>query len=793
MYIRRPMCVLSLGFLLFLYIATQLLMPIEGIGAVQGFGAVTATSKLCGGTALTVCGTVERKELKNERAVIYLKDVSIAGHFSQNEAGSPEKDIQTCHGFILYLSNSLKEYPQIKLGGRVKAEGKLKKFESAQNDGQFDAKTYYRMKGIEAALTDVKIMGGSAKYYVIQEKLYQIRERTGEIYESFLPAKEAGIMRALVLGDQTSLDTEVKDLYQNAGISHILSLSGLHIATVGLYLMKMLQKCGIPMRVAAILASTVIVAYGIMTGLSTSTLRALIMFLLSIFAACIGRSYDLLSAASVSAILIVLENVTYLYDAAFQLSFGAVVGIGLLCPLLEEMQHSWLKYRAKFYMKKTEIPKMMKKIQKGIVRGAGVSLATQLATMPIVMWNFYQISCYGIIVNLLIIPPMGILLATGILAGFLGNAASYLSPVFSNITNVILYASYLILIAYEKIAKFCGTLPGNLWITGKPAVWQIVIYYVLLFSGLLFYCHHKQTKKCRGILFVKIGISFMIAICVLSVRSSAEFELHALSVGQGDCFLIKGKNTPVIIVDGGSSDEKQVGKYRIIPCLKANAVNRIDYVFLSHLDIDHISGILEILADEDCGIAVGRIILSEAAALSEPEGVDGADTPIMELAALSAQRKIPIYFMEEGEELALKGVQIKCLSPAVSKSDIWRLRDGNENSLVLQMEYVPAGFRALFTGDIGADAERELLARLEPIHYLKVAHHGSRNSSTVEFLEKTSARIAVISAGEGNRYGHPHKETLQRLDDKITYVTFDVGQISLKINNKKVTIATFLN
>ena len=557
--------------------------------------------------------------------------------------------------------------------------------------------------------------------------------------------------------------------------------------------MKLLQKSGIPMRAAALLASAVIITYGIMTGLSTSTLRALIMFLLSIFAACIGRSYDLLSAASVSAVLIVLENINYLYDAAFQLSFGAVVGIGLLCPLLDEMQSSWSKYRTKLYIRKTEGSKMEKKLRKGIGKGIGVSLATQLATLPVVMWNFYQISCYGIMVNLLIIPPMGILLATGILAGLLGNAACYISPVFSNITSVILYGSYLILIAYEKIAKFCGSLPGNLWITGKPAFWQIIIYYMMLLSGLLLYWHHKQIKKCGGRLFIKIGISFLIAVCVLSVRNSAELELHALSVGQGDCFLIKGKNVPVIIVDGGSSDEKQVGKYRIIPCLKANAINRIDYVFLSHLDIDHISGILEILADEDCGIAVERIILPKTVALSESETADGADTPMMELAALAARRNIPIYLMEAGEELAKKGVRIKCLSPSVSESDAWRLRESNENSLVLQVEYVPAGFRALFTGDIGEEAERELLERLEPIHYLKVAHHGSRNSTTAEFLKKTSAQIAVISAGERNSYGHPHEETLQRLDNIITYVTFENGQISLKISNKKVTVATFLN
>ena len=624
--------------------------------------------------------------------------------------------------------------------------------------------------------------------------------------------------------------------------------------------MKLLQKSGIPMRVSALIASIIIVAYGVMTGLSTSTLRALFMFLLGVIAACIGRTYDLLSAASVSAVLILMENPYYLYDAAFQLSFGAVIGIGLLCPVLEEMLSlrpcCWprfcggkmlgrkplslhnsdnaskpsMAYDIKWgtnkivestadngragYKKRlgdrTSGKRMKERLGRGLRQGISVSLAVQLATLPVVMWNFYQVSCYGILVNLLIIPPMGLLLATGIAAGFLGNAANLpawsinisqlaaVSAKSGQLVAVILHGSYLILTAYEKIAELCGRLPGNLWITGKPAFGQAIAYYVLLFGGLLLYWRHKQTQreenrrigyKESGSIFIKIGIIFIGAVCVLSLRSSAEFELHALSVGQGDCFMIKGKNTPVIIIDGGSSDEKQVGKYRILPCLKANAIDRIDYVFLSHLDSDHVNGILEILADEDCGVTMEQIILPETAAFSPP----GSNDNYTVLVDLARQRGIPVYLMKAGDKIVEEGLGIACLSPSVSEGDAWRKRDVNENSLVLQVEYLPAGFRALFTGDIGKDAEREMFERLGPVHYLKVAHHGSRTSTSAEFLKRTAPKMTVISAGEGNSYGHPHEETMQRLNNIITYVTFEEGQISLKINGKRVTIDTFLS
>lgn len=510
--------------------------------------------------------------------------------------------------------------------------------------------------------------------------------------------------------------------------------------------------------------------------------------------------------------MILMENPNFLYDAAFQLSFGAVIGIGLLCPLLDDMLSLYKSVRKSEIKIAHGIKCRGRKIYENFIRlirqGISVSLAPQLATLPIVMWNFYQLSSYGIIVNLLIIPPMGLLLATGIVAGFIGDAVNMLTgitdlPVVvlratSLIISAILYSSYLILTAYEKLAKLCGGLFGNLWITGKPAFGQVIAYYALLMGGLLVYWRHKQKQRAEVIrpeykylrrILIKEGLVFICAVCILSFRASAEFELHALSVGQGECAMIKGKNTPVILIDGGSNDEKQVGKYRILPCLKANTINRIDYVFISHLDNDHVNGILEILEYENCGIAIEQIILPKTVAMSETNASNNSYTALVNLAR---QRGVPIYLMEAQNSIVEDGLRITCLSPYVSGSDEWRKPDANENSLVLEIEYIPIGFRALFTGDIGVVAEREMMARMRPIHYLKVAHHGSRTSTSTEFLEMTEPQVAVVSAGEGNRYGHPHEETMERLNEIITYVTYEKGQISLKIKGKRVTIDTFL-
>ena len=239
MYIRRPMCLFSLGFLLFLY----LVMLLHPRGAV--WLKTDPLPTFCEEERLTLYGTVEKKEQKNQKAVIYLKNVSIIGNTT-----SAEKDIQKCRGFILYLSteNEVKNnlvtdsivtdkksgIDSVRLGARIKVSGKLRKFEPAENEGQFDARSYYMIRGYEGSLTQTVIVKQSADDSKVQKTLYQLRERTKQIFSDHMSAEKAGILQALVLGDKTSLDTEVKELYQNAGISHILSLSGVKMLLLAL-------------------------------------------------------------------------------------------------------------------------------------------------------------------------------------------------------------------------------------------------------------------------------------------------------------------------------------------------------------------------------------------------------------------------------------------------------------------------------------------------------------------------------------------------------------------------------
>ncbi|HOO28089.1 MAG TPA: ComEC/Rec2 family competence protein, partial [Lachnospiraceae bacterium] len=562
-----------------------------------------------------------------------------------------------------------------------------------------------------------------------------------------------------------------------------------HIAIMGLYFMKLLKKTGVPLYLSSLITITLMTCYGMMTGLSTSTFRALLMFLLGVFSICIKRTYDLLSAAAVSAMLILAENPYYLYDTAFQLSFGAIIGIGVFSPVVEMLLglHKLDKKIAAANsgsMVKRKMGRGYYTVIRGMVKGIIASLSIQLATLPVIMQNFYQVPIYGTFINLIVVPLMSLLILTGIAAGAAGTIG-----LPDSIVGGILKISYVILRLYERLAKTGTGLGGNLWITGKPALWQIVLYVLLLLLIWILYSFRKKRNSGYPAAFAVCAV-IAAAICILSVRKKEDFELRAISVGQGDCCFIKGKNTPVIIIDGGSSDEKQAGRYRILPCLKANAVHTVDYVFLSHLDSDHVNGIFEIMEDESSGIEIKRVIIpkTEAYFLSgEQEKSENYDR-LVELAKL---RNIPVYLFEAGDTISEGDIRIICLSPAVSDSTLWKNRTLNENSLVLQITYLPAGFQALFAGDISEDIEKELSDSLTHVHYLKAAHHGSKTATSEWFLEAVDPALTVLSAGRNNSYGHPHAETLERLKNRAFYITYDSGQVTVKIRQGKVTVSTF--
>ncbi|MCR4740023.1 MAG: DNA internalization-related competence protein ComEC/Rec2 [Lachnospiraceae bacterium] len=764
--IRRPVCLFSLLFVLFLSLLTLGTDPVK---KVLRFSEAVGKN-----TGLTVTGTIVKIEYKNGNTVLTLSDITC-------ETKKDPKTRPKGGKLIIYLKDdpedTIKQSP-LRMGASVKLKGTYVPYDPAYNTGNYDALRHNSLRGIYGKLTGAEVTAVSAGYSHLRQYLFELRENTKRVYEHYLSETEAGTLSALVLGDRTELSDEIKTAYQNASISHILSLSGLHIATIGLMLLRLLKRTGLNPVISSVTASGVMICYGIMTGMSVSTVRALIMFLMGVAAELLRRTYDLISAASLSAVLILISEPYYLYDTGFLLSFSAVMGINYVYPFMGRLFKEILK-------KCSGRPRRIKKLFDALT----FSLSIQLSTLPVTMYSFSQITLSGIFANLIVIPLMTVLLSSGLILAFFGhtavvsNGGSLLYTVFDRISGASAFLVHLILGYYEHLTGISGKIPHNIMVCGMPSIPQAGIYYIMLTILIIPFLSRRRDRTGQ----ISPGISLLVlsaALFVLSFRSRAEVELHTISVGQGDCTLICGRDTPVILMDGGSTDIKNVGKYRIVPCLKAHGISHIDMVFISHLDSDHVNGVIEMLEDDNCVIKIGKMILSACVPLSEH--IENYNT----LIGAAKHRNIPVYLMDAGERLSFGGgflseeTVITALSPDIKGSGLWKDRDLNDNSLVLKYDH--GSFSALFTGDISSQIERELDLP-GPVTYLKCAHHGSKTASSADFIKRISPEVTMISCGIDNSYGHPHKETLETLYGIGTrvYRTDKTGEITFELESSR--------
>ena len=642
------------------------------------------------------------------------------------------------------------------IGETLLVKGKIKFFEQARNEGNFDAASFYPAMGIEFQMTEAQVLGHSRSGSRIGEILYQMKKKMSAVYENLLPQKEAGGLLTMVLGDKTKLMTEIKKSYQMVGLSHILAISGLHISIIGMLLYKVMRKLRAGFLGAMVPSVLLLAAYAQMTGETSSVIRAVCMFFLWMFAQLAGRSYDLLNAAGVAATLLLFENPGYLFYAGFQLSFAAVIAVGLFGNMETSKQKEGIRG----------------KIRMGV--------ALQLVTLPLVAWYYYEIPMYAILVNFLLLPFVSILLCFGIAGGVVGLFAQMLA-------RVCFLPCRILLFFYETVCALVKKLPCPLLITGRPELEKILFYYgVLLFSvAWRFYrkkCKKKpkepeeKTKK-KAVLTAYVGMAggvVLFLICFLF--PTREAEISFLDVGQGDCGYICTKEGVTLMVDGGSTNITRVGAYRMEPFLKYKGVRKVDYWVVSHTDADHISGLEELLED---GYHIGSLIFAK-----EME----KDEAFARLKKLAKQNGTALLYLKQGDVLHLGEAALTVLSPGKDLT-------GDKNARSLVVCYEENGVSVLFSGDISTKEEK-LLAETGPLRQVtiyKAAHHGSNYSNSDIFLEAISPEAAVVSCAKRNRYGHPGKEAVERLEkncDRVFY-TMESGQVSVKPQKRFASFRIF--
>ncbi|MCD8150122.1 MAG: DNA internalization-related competence protein ComEC/Rec2 [Clostridiales bacterium] len=637
--------------------------------------------------------------------------------------------------------------------------GEAEAFPHAANDGNFDLADYYRSQNISFRVFADDIVTQNETKWNLKECLFQVQKRISSVFAEELNARDAGVLATLVAGNKGLMDTEIKEMYQDAGISHILAISGLHISILGMGIFRFLRRIRCPYPLAAGVGSAVIVCFVLMSGMGVSARRALIMYLVLMGAEVMGKAYDPLNALALAALLTLIFQPLALYQSGFQFSFLAMAAITLSGAVFRRREE------------KKEQKKQDDLRRAGLVNHLLSGAFLQLFLLPLTAWIYYEVPIYAMFLNLMVIPLCSWLLGAGLLGGLTGLFWPLLS-------KWILVLCHLILVLYEKSIGLVNDIPFSQVITGKPSAWLMLFYYVTLVGACVLYIYGGNNRRfflwlCRILPIVPV----LLLVCILFVPGKEICRIDFLDVAQGDgIYLTDGEGTHVMI-DGGSSSESSVGEYRIEPFLKYHRVQKVDAWILTHSDSDHYSGLLELLED---GYPVEYLLLAK----SLPR-----DETWKELTEAAEQNGTEVVYVETGDGIQMSGCEMTCLYPSSEDTS------DDTNALSQVWEFRCNDLSVLFTGDIGEEQELLLSDRglLTDINVLKVAHHGSKYSSCEEFLEAVSPEYAVISSGEGNRYGHPHAETLARLDAAGTAIlqTQDSGQITFYYEKGKWRLDTY--
>lgn len=663
---------------------------------------------------------------------------------------------------------------------------KIREPETPSNPGQFDARLYYQTKGIGLLCyaREAELVRDDVR--PLSQLLYELQKAFSDRIRRLFPEDKSGVLEAMLLGNKTDLEAETRSLYQKSGMSHLLAISGLHVSVFGMSLYRFLRKIGGSLRLSGTAALLAVLLYGGLTGMGTSTCRAVVMFTLLMAGEMLGKSYDMLTALAFGAILLLIRQPLYVRSASFLLSFGAVLGIGLIFPVLKML----------FLPKKRNLAKRVEPLL--------LSLSIQMMTLPALEYFYNEIPLYGILLNLVVIPLMTVVMFAGILA----LAVSFLSV---GAAQAPVFLCTVILELYERLGSFSLGLPGAVFTCGQPRVWQMAAYYIGLAGFLI--CRYRigeQKKRRLG----RIGdpdlreeeaqkaephrrlrqtgsaVGLAMLVVFLTLRLHSGLRLVMLDVGQGDGIYLRTAAGTTILIDGGSTSVTKVGTYRILPFLKTEGVGELDYVVVTHTDEDHISGIKELIeaAGEPGGLRIGTLLLS-GRSLEEDKG--------QRLVEKARENGIAVGRIERGAVLQDDSARLICLHPDAGTG----YTDVNVASVVLALSY--GDFSVLLTGDLEEAGEQEILEREQKnsekvwppdgFTILKAGHHGSKTSSSKAWLGKVKPRLTLISCGKDNSYGHPHKEALERLEaagSKILQTT-ECGAIIVESNGKNFQVHAF--
>lgn len=694
---------------------------------------------------------------------IYLKGV---------EVENGEKSVSVKRIFV-----NTEKIPNVKIGNIIKVRGKLRQFEEAANKGNFDSRKYYLSLGFYGKIEAGTIEVINSDYSGIRQGLYELRMEIIERLEKLCSDNNGifsiinnknGIIGAIILGDKTDLDSDIKELYSVSGIAHILAISGLHISFIGMAIYRLLRR-RFRFLFSAAVSIPVVLSFGIMSGFGISTIRAIIMFILKIIGEVLGRKYDAITAISLAGLVLLVQNPFVVCNSGFQMSFGAIIAIVLILPIVEEILNRDNK----------------------IIKVISANFTISLVMNPILAWNYYELPTFSFLLNIVAVPLMSVVIVSSIVGIFC-------SCIMFGFGKVVIFPGCGILELYTFLCNIINKSSVASIVVGQPKVTIIIVYYAILLvvlfglknirtkytraekerniikkeTGLVLEKKAKKERRIKGQnvkLRLACIVGFLLLNCLIYYIPNPGFYITFIDVGQGDGILIHGDNGTKVMVDGGSTSEKQVAKNCIVPYLKAEGIGTIDYSIITHTDKDHISGILEILENNNSNrIRIKNLVMPD---------INMKDDTYNELIEKAKLKKINVLYIKKGDTLSLGKTKIKCIYPETTTT----ASDKNDYCTVLSVKNKTS--KILLTGDISKEIEEKIKDDIEENYtVLKVAHHGSNYSSSEKFLKKVNPKYSIISVGKNNSYGHPGNETMERLRKQggVIYRTDEKGGITIR-------------
>lgn len=633
--------------------------------------------------------------------------------------------------FIIYIK---RDEPKLEIGDKIKFKGKYQEPSKQRNEGGFDYSLYLKTKkiyGIYRAESIKKVGTDNSIQIAFKKKISKIQQYIKDTFKKRLKKENTALITALLIGDKSNVDNNVIDNFRDASLSHILAISGAHFSYI-IIMINCINKRLKHKKIGNILSIIIILFFMELTGNTPSVVRAGIMSIMTILAELLHKKVDVWTSLAISLIIQIINNPYVIFDIGLILSYGGVIGILLFYNIIQ------------------------KKIK---LKTISVTLSANLIIIPVMIYNYNTISLSFVISNIC----ASIFLGPIIILGFISIIFKF---------KIIFIILDILTKLLQNIVQICAKIPLSKIYIRTPTFISIVLFYLLLaylIKGkdiIKNECKIKSrkakvlsklanAKKIITILTLAIIISNL-NLQTLSIRINGNLLVNFVDVGQGDSTLIRIDNKTLMIDSGGTTDEStgyDIGKNTILPYLLDKKITKLNYIMISHFDADHCQAFMYVLKN----IKVENAIICKQTKDSQL---------YQEFQQICKKKKIKIIYVKNGDTIKIGNkknkIILKILHP---QKELITNNPLNNNAIVVKLIYNK--FTMLFTGDIEKEAEELILQKNINLKadILKVGHHGSKTSTTLNFLKKVSPKIALIGVGENNKFGHPNEEVLNRLQE----------------------------